>query len=169
MNGTSYTIPFGMIFKKHYCAKCGAKLEKEKTHRVVTKDDKDYYLYHNFGHFPRRDYDVYEHRFLCPECGARASYNEQCVMERIQKKYGDTVLSSSEIQSAYAEETERHRKSLLLKRILFTFIFVAVLFVLYCICNADKSPEDLAGAALLFVIMAVVMFIKALIRDKRSK
>ena len=42
MKGKSYSIPFGMVFKKYYCSKCGTKLEKEKTHRVVTKNDKDY-------------------------------------------------------------------------------------------------------------------------------
>jgi len=42
MNGKSSSIPVGMIFKKHYCSNCGARLEKECTHRVVTKDEKDY-------------------------------------------------------------------------------------------------------------------------------
>ena len=30
MNGKSWSIPFGMVFKKYYCSKCGEKLVKEK-------------------------------------------------------------------------------------------------------------------------------------------
>ena len=39
MKGKSWSIPVGMVFKKYYCSKCGGKLVKSKTHRVVTKDD----------------------------------------------------------------------------------------------------------------------------------
>ena len=80
------SIPFGMLFKKYYCSNCGVKLEKEKTHRVVTKDDRDYYQYHEYGMFPLRDHDVYGYRFRCPSCKKRTSFDEQCVIERIQKQ-----------------------------------------------------------------------------------
>ena len=58
MKGKSWSIPVGMIFKKHYCHHCGNKLEKEKNHRIVSKDDVDYYKYHDVGNYPRYDYDV---------------------------------------------------------------------------------------------------------------
>ena len=73
-----------MVFKKYHCAKCGTKLKNEKTHRVVTKDDRDYYQYHDLGTFPHRDYDVYEYRFACPKCGARVSFDEQRIIAGIQ-------------------------------------------------------------------------------------
>ena len=57
-----------MVFKKFYCINCESKLVKEKTHRVVTKDDSDYYLYHDRGTFPRNDVVVYEYRFKCEKC-----------------------------------------------------------------------------------------------------
>ena len=65
MKGKSWSIPVGMVFKKYYCSKCGGKLVKSKTHRVVTKDDKDYYQYHDVGTYPRYDYDVYSYEFKC--------------------------------------------------------------------------------------------------------
>lgn len=37
MKGKSWSISIGMVSKEHYCSKCGAKLEAERTHRVVTK------------------------------------------------------------------------------------------------------------------------------------
>ena len=65
MKGKSYSIPAGMVFKKYYCSHCGAKLVKSKTHRVVSKDDKDYYQYRDYGTFPRCDYDVNNYEFKC--------------------------------------------------------------------------------------------------------
>ena len=87
MNGKSWSIPFGMVFKKYYCSKCGEKLVKEKTHRVVTKDDLDYYQYHEKDMYPRSPVDVYSYRFRCNNCRKAITYNEQCILEIIQKKY----------------------------------------------------------------------------------
>ena len=84
MKGKNYSIPYGMVFKKYYCSKCGMELEKERTHRVVSKDDKDYYQYHDHGTFPRSDHDVYDYRFKCPYCNTRISFEEQCIIKRIQ-------------------------------------------------------------------------------------
>ena len=45
LRGKSWSMPVGMVFKSYYCSHCGTKLVKSKTHRVVTKEDKDYYQY----------------------------------------------------------------------------------------------------------------------------
>jgi Zn finger protein HypA/HybF involved in hydrogenase expression len=166
LNGKSYSLPLEMVFKKYHCAKCGAKLEKERTHRVVTKDDQDYYRYHSRGKFPRRDYDVYNYRFQCPGCGARISFDEQCIIESIQKKQGHTVLSSSEIKSNYAEGKERHHKWVLLKNILNPFFFALVAFVLFDISNLDRSTNDLMHIAIIFSVTSVIMAVGAIIRYK---
>ena len=97
MNGKNYSVPLDMVLQKHYCHRCGGKLEKEKTHRVVTKDDRDYYRYHESGTYPKPDYDVYEYRYQCPSCQARISHDEQFVINRIQKKLRRTVLTSSDV------------------------------------------------------------------------
>lgn len=83
MNGKSWSIPFGMVFKKYYCSKCGEKLVKEKTHRVVTKDDLDYYQYHEKDMYPRSPVDVYSYRFRCNNCHKAITFNEQCILEII--------------------------------------------------------------------------------------
>ena len=45
MIGKHIRIPVGMVFLKFHCSNCGAKLTKEKNHRVVSKDDVDYFSY----------------------------------------------------------------------------------------------------------------------------
>ena len=163
MNGKSYSIPFGMVFKKYYCSKCGSKLEKEKTHRVVTKDDKDYYQYHDFGKFPQRDYDVYEYRFKCPSCQSRISFNEQCVVERIQKKYHREVLSSKEIEENYEECKQKNDKRVLWRNILISIIIGMLAFIAAYLLSNDKSLERLwkyAMISAILIIFAVVGSIK---------
>jgi len=120
----SYSIPFGMIFKKYHCSKCGAQLEKEKTHRVVTKEDKDYYQYHDYVEFPRRDVDVYDYRLKCPSCGARIAFDEQCIIERIQKKCGQEVLSNADIKEHYEECKEGTTKESSGEIYVFRLLFV---------------------------------------------
>ena len=68
MPGYSYGIPTGMVFKKYYCSRCGNKLIKEKNHRIVSKEDVDYYHYHEIGTFPKYDHSVYSYHFKCPNC-----------------------------------------------------------------------------------------------------
>jgi predicted RNA-binding Zn-ribbon protein involved in translation (DUF1610 family) len=169
MNEKSYSLPLGMIFQKYHCAKCGATLEKERTHRVVTKDDPDYYRYHSFGKFPRRDCDVYEHQFKCPDCGASISFDEQCIIKGIQKQQGHTVLSSSEIKSHYAESQKRHRKQVLLQCILLPIVYALLVFGIYYIANPDRPTKDLWSVGLFLVIAAVVMAVRSIIYRKKTK
>ena len=132
VNNINYSMPVAMAFKRYHCIHCGAVLKKERTHRVVTKDDKDYYQYHNYGSFPLRDHDVYDYRFQCPACGKRISFNEQCVMSRIQKKQGHFILSSSEIKDHYKACTEEHRKRVLARGVLTPVVFGLLAFALHC-------------------------------------
>lgn len=166
MNGKSVSLPLGMVFKKYHCAKCGAKLEKEKTHRVVTKDDPDYFRYHSYGKFPRRDYDVYDYRFRCPDCGARVSYNEQCILAGIQKKQGHAVLSSSEIKSHYAAGKARRNRFDLLTSILSPIVFALAVFALFCISNPVKGPGDYMPVASFCAVAGILMAAAAVIRHK---
>ena len=162
LNGKSYSLPFKMVFQKYYCVKCGAQLKKERTHRVVTKDDKDYYRYHDYGKFPRRDYDVYDYRFQCPACGTRSSFDEQCIIGRIQKKLGHLVLSSSEIKSNYKEAKASHHKMVLATTVLFPIVFALIGFILSCISNSDGITKNFTGAAIFFLASAVVMTVNAI-------
>lgn len=164
MNGKSWSMPFGMIFGNYHCAKCGAKLQKEKTHRVVSKDDKDYYQYHDHGSFPRLDYDVYDYRWRCPSCEARSSYEEQCILKRIQKRRGHFVLSSSEIKEHYHECKQENDKRVLYRSILTPIICNPIVFVLFYLFQNDKTAKGLAFVAVLFTVFTAFSVVSAIKR-----
>lgn len=144
------------MFKKYYCAKCGTKLEKERTHRVVTKNDRDYYRYHKRGRFPQPDYDVYDYRFQCPGCDSRISFDEQRIIEKIQKQKGQRQLSSFEIRSNYKETQKAVHKKALITNIICTLAVLLVVAVLFVLLNPDKGQEELTGPALSLLAVAVI-------------
>lgn len=155
-----------MVFRKYHCAKCGTKLEKEKTHRIVTKDDKDYYQYHDYGTFPRRDYDVYSYRFKCPSCNARISFDEQCIIKRIQKKQGYFVLSSPEIKKNYKECKEGNGNSVLVRKILIPIVSILIALTLFYFFDTDRTTKDLIGASILCIIFTTGALVSAIRRYK---
>ena len=161
MKGFSISIPFGMVFKKYYCSVCGARLEKEKTHRVVTKEDKDYYQYHDYGEFPRRDYNVYDYRFMCPSCKARISYDEQCIVESIQKKLGRTELTSDEIKCYYNESKATRSKRALYNKILIPIIMLVLSFAMVALFAEDRTAKGLIVLTFTFVCYAIYVVISA--------
>ena len=162
MKSKSISIPLGMVFKKHYCAKCGAKLEKEKTHRVVNKNDTDYYQYQELGSFPRWDYDVYEYRFKCPECGARASYEEQRILKRIQKKCGSKALSQTEIKDNYKECKQKIKRSALWISCVVAAVLYAIIATVAFFQLTEQGNANLLICLAGFVAAtAVTVFFKA--------
>ena len=166
LKGKSFSLPLGMVFKKHYCSKCGCKLKKEKTHRIVTKEDKDYYCYHKADNFPQGDYDVYDYRFMCPSCQARISYDEQCIINKIQKKNRKRVLSSYEIKNDYEECKKRRAKGLLMNKIIFSIAFVALFFTIYYFNSTEQTPKDLLTLLAVIAIFTVFIVVGAIKRHK---
>ena len=159
MKGKSYSMPLGMIFRKYYCAKCGEVLKKELTHRVVTRNDKDYYEFHDRGTFPLHDHDVYNYRFKCPNCHARISYNEQCIIERIQKQQGTHVLAASEIRSYYKACKEQHMRSTLISCIVCAVIFILFMSVLFYLFGSERTTQSLAYTAILSLAAIIIAVI----------
>lgn len=153
MKGKSYSIPVGMVFKKYYCSKCGGKLKKEQTHRVVTKEDKDYYQYQRYNTFPRYDQDVYDYRFMCPSCEKRISFTEQCIIERIQKKCQNKILSSTEIKENYNKCKQADNKRVLVRNILVTLFANLICFSLIFFLATNKQLKDLIIISSIFVIV----------------
>ena len=168
MNGKFVSIPFGMAFKKYYCSKCGEMLKKEKTHRVVTKDDKDYYQYHKHGTFPLRDYDVYSYRFKCPSCEARFSYDDQCIIERIQKQRKCIVLSFDEIKENYESSRVANNKRILIRNVLLSVIFNFIAFTIFYFFVSNRTLPHFAIVASLF-ILSTLYIVFATVRDYRGK
>lgn len=155
MKGKSYSIPYGMVFKKYYCSHCGSKLIKSKTHRVVSKDDKDYYQYHEIGHYPKHDYDVYSYEFKCINCNKKISYNEQCVIERIQKKKHKIILSRNEIKENYKEEQLKDNKRILTTNILIPTIMLVLVFALFYLLDKGRTNKKLLVYSLLCMVLII--------------
>ena len=168
MNGKFVSIPFGMAFKKYYCSKCGEMLKKEKTHRVVTKDDKDYYQYHKHGTFPLRDYDVYGYRFKCPSCEARISYDDQCIIERIQKQRKCIVLSFDEIKENYESSRVANNKRILIRNVLLPVIFNFIAFAIFYFFVSNRTLPHFAIVASLF-ILSTLYIVFATVREYKGK
>lgn len=130
MKGKHWSIPFGMVFKKYKCSTCGNKLEKYKTHRIVSKDDHDYFQYQDYNMFPRTDHDVYSYEFTCKHCKKNISFHDQCIIERIQKKLNKIILSDDEIKKYYLNEQYNDKKrSLRLEIIIFSIFMFTALFL----------------------------------------
>ena len=168
MNGVSFSFPLKMMLKRYHCSKCGTKLKRERTHRIVTKEDRDYFRYHKRGSFPRRNYDIYNYRFWCPACGARIAYDEQCILSRIQKSLGHPILSPSQIKNHYQQHKKVNHKTVLLWRILLPVVFSVIAIVLLCISNSDGNTGSLTTPAIFFSIVATVSAVRAIMRYKGS-
>lgn len=166
MNGKNYSVPLNIVLQKHYCHKCGGKLKKEKTHRVVTKDDRDYYRYHEAGTYPKPDYDVYEYRYQCPSCQARISHDEQFVIDRIQKKLRRTVLTSSDVKANYTKCKKSSKKRALVRGI---FVSIAMLLIVYAIGCLFVSDEDRTLWSFGILVFAVITVINEIRRYKGKK
>lgn len=155
-------MPVGMALRKYHCAKCGTQLKTEKIHRIVTRSDKDYYRYHKIGTFPLHDYDVYSHRFQCPGCKARISYDAQAVIRRIQKKLGSYVLSSPEIKQHYKQCKSGHDKGVLLRDILIPAVLMFLTFALFYLFGTNRTARELIFVLALFGIFTTMFAVGAI-------
>jgi len=155
LRNRNYSMPSGLIFRKHYCCHCGTKLEKERTYRVVTKEDRDYHEYNSENHFPRNPVEVYSYHLKCPSCQKRVSYEEQCIIGMIQKKQGHSVLSDSEIKENYGECKKRRSQKTLFHSIFVYAIFLAVgLLVLFD--PFSSTPKPIKKEILIFFVFVVI-------------
>ncbi len=155
-----------MIFKKHHCAKCGAQMVNEKTHRVVTKEDKDYYEYHDVGKFPLRDYHVYEYRLKCPSCHARFTPEEQRAIERFQKRSGQKVLSSAELRESREAYVRDGGKRVLIRRIATTMVLPLIFVVLLFFLSSERTPADLGRLAVIYAVLTPAAVVRVVRKHK---
>lgn len=166
MNGKSTSIPSAMIFKRHYCVHCGARLQREKTHRVVTEDDRDYFQYHERGRYPRCDYDVYGYRFRCPACETRFTFEQQCVMERLQKKHRRRVLASYEIRETYEEYQHVYHQNQLIQSIVASILFGAIIGLIWFFTSEDKSASRLLEIGIMLALVIACSVFASVRRHK---
>lgn len=90
------TIPYGMIYKKMYCYKCGAQLTEKLLWREFPKSRFDWPRGFGFiGHDRGREY---YYVYQCPVCYNRTSYEAQCRVAKMQKKVRRRILNEEEIK-----------------------------------------------------------------------
>ena len=104
-----FEIPMGMLVRKFYCPACGERLIKSPKTRIIRRADHDYRKYRRIRHTRLiGDVKLTEYDFKCPCCGKIPSYEDQCVIETIQKNIGKKILSEAEI----AEHTQKAKADL---------------------------------------------------------
>ena len=91
--GYELKIPVGMIFRKMYCCKCGARLVKHKTSRLYKKGDVDYQS-HILGHSTLGMSKILSESYIyfCPICENITTYDQQLEVARKQKALKCLVL-----------------------------------------------------------------------------
>lgn len=122
-----------MLVRKFYCPACGERLIKSPKTRIIRRADRDYRKYRRIGHTRMiGDVKLTEYDFKCPCCGKITSYEDQCVIETIQKNIGKQILSEAEIaehtQKAKADLKKRER---ITKIIVVTFFVALTIFIIY--------------------------------------
>ena len=133
MNNKSISIPVAMLIKKFYCHCCGGLLIKNKRTRTIRRGDPDYKEHSRIGRTHMiGDIELTEYDFKCPDCGRITSFDEQCVIENIQKNVGKHILSQAEI----TEHTPKAEADLKRKRnitnIIANIVFIALTaFIIY--------------------------------------
>lgn len=133
MKNYSSTVPIRMLTGKFFCHKCGCQLSKASRTRTIKRGDPDYREHNKMGRTHLiGDIELTEYDFHCPSCGNTIPFDEQCVMERIQKSVGRIVLTQEEIEINSEEirsALEREKKTR--KNILEAIWIVVLAFILW--------------------------------------
>ena len=97
--GYEMKIPIGMLYKKMFCCKCGAKLQKKKISKLISKGDTDYKRI-KYGHTVILDKRQIRERlvYFCPFCNIITEYIEQLRISNIQKKKNNLILDDNDLK-----------------------------------------------------------------------
>lgn len=140
--GYTKNIHLGMIFKKHFCHKCGARLCKSPVVRLVSPGDEDWKKYNRIGQMriaPVGDIQVTEYNFKCPDCGSIMEYDEQLVIHKIQKKLKSNVLSAAELEQNKEWATKAIKKRKKIQSVISKIVMLALIaIVIYYIINGGE-------------------------------
>ena len=130
MNNKKMTIPVAMLTRKFYCHKCGEKLSVEGDTKTVSTTDPEYTRYNKIRRWRMiGDVDVTTYHFECEKCNTAISFDEQTVIENIQKMMGKQTLTDEEI-SAKRSEAEAMIEKKKNKTYAWLYGITAVLFVI---------------------------------------
>ena len=134
MKNKKSTMPAGMLFKR-FCHHCGTRLEKCANTRTVKPGDSDYEEHRRIGMHRTRfigDVEVTEYTgYECPNCKNQIAYDEQCVINEIQKTLGKKVLSKEEI----IKEEDRAKRKIKNKKLLTNIIVYGCAIILIAVIS----------------------------------
>lgn len=129
------SIPAAMVFRKHYCRKCGKKLCRMPHKRLVSPKDPEWKEYSDMGSghiLPIGNIEVTKYKFVCTKCEVVTEYEEQVVIRTIQKERRNNLLSDAELEENREWATDvvkRNRKILnVFSRIIWILAIACVMF-----------------------------------------
>ena len=138
MKNKAVSIPMGMLIKKFYCHKCGERLRRHHKTRIVKRGDPDYNKHNIDGIYTSGDIEVTEYDFQCPSCGNIIEYDEQCVIENIQKRLDKNVLSEEEFANHKASAKKQVDRKSKISNVIFTTSIICVIILALILYFAIK-------------------------------
>lgn len=99
----SFSIPFGMIFRRMHCCRCGEKLKRKFMTVAYDPENKSskyaFFSGTSIGVSNRYHPDGVEYKecfYICNRCGYAISYNDQKVVADYQREPGRKILTKKE-------------------------------------------------------------------------
>ena len=141
MLGKTEIIVMPRVMKKRifYCPACAERLYLSPRTKILERGDPDYQKYSRvrgkriIGKIELTEYDFRCMSAECVACDKPISYEEQCVIEEIQKRVGANVLSEANLEEHRADAVATLEKKRKTKDIIERAIgIVAVIVFLYC-------------------------------------
>ncbi|MBQ8849000.1 MAG: hypothetical protein IJ011_01550 [Clostridia bacterium] len=128
----SSSIPMAMALKKYYCHECGEMLVKTPRTRVIRRGDPDYRKHNRVGNkHISGDVELTEYDLKCPSCDRIVDFDEQCVIDEIQKRLGKRELSQTEIDDNKNQANDTVDRKNKIANTVFTVFVIAVLIVIF--------------------------------------
>ena len=140
MKNKSSSIPVAMVMRKFYCYHCGERLVRTPRTKIIRRGDPDYKKHSRIGHTHMiGDVVLTEYDFKCPNCDKIIGFDEQRVMEKIQKHVEKYTLSQAEIDENIENAKASLEKEKKRTNIIVTVVSIAVvIFAIYLGCKTEN-------------------------------
>ena len=143
MASQTSSIPLTMAFKKFYCHTCGGRLVRSPRTRTVKPGDPDHGKYSRMGGHTHviGAVEVTEYDFRCLSCDTTVGYDEQCVIDRVQKRVGKSILSQAELDENREAAEASVKKARKIRKLITAGISIAfaVLILYLWLSSGDFS------------------------------
>ncbi len=97
MSSFEAEIDVGMLFRRMYCCKCGTKLKRCSTSRLIKEGELGYDNSRKFGRYhiliPSSTPQIHvRYVYVCPNCKQVITYEQQCEIAKKQKQAKTKIL-----------------------------------------------------------------------------